>query len=483
VSEDGLESGPSPAVVATGHPDGSWNFSSIPTWNGTDQFDCSIAGSKFHGTRIYRTPVGSTTYRLVGTLNDNTTSFNDAVLDANLGAALTTTNYKRIPDKATGMSMWTNGMMAAVTDSMEVSFCTPYGYHSWPLANRYTITQRAVACAAFGDRMFVLTFGNPVAFWGTDPSALQWAEILNGEACLSAKGIVPSSSGIFYPGRTGWGLLNYNGYQNVTAQYFSETQFPSVVPPASTVAMFDRRRLIWITQGQTKGYMLDASAQERGLVKFEISDPIYGMSYYPPRGNRWITYTNSTLTKMGLLFGDANTKLKWTWKSKLLKTPGAVSMAVAKIESSEWGTLSVEMKKRDLFYTASPTAWVTATQYNVDDFVTNGGQTYRCLTAHTSGTFATDLAALKWVLNSAVYSIDISGLTQSEAWVYLKVWADPDDSGRTVLVYDNFVSSQKPVKLLDAVKSDCWQFEIRGNISVTSVSIATSAGELNAQKE
>lgn len=43
-------------------------------------------------------------------------------------------------------------------------------------------------------------------------------------------------------------------------------------------------------------------------------------------------------------------------------------------------------------------AWVTATSYVKDDLVQNNGSTYICLVAHTSGTFSTDLAAVKWEL-------------------------------------------------------------------------------------
>jgi hypothetical protein len=40
--------------------------------------------------------------------------------------------------------------------------------------------------------------------------------------------------------------------------------------------------------------------------------------------------------------------------------------------------------------------WVTATAYALNDVVSNGGSSYICVEAHTSGTFATDLAAVKW---------------------------------------------------------------------------------------
>jgi hypothetical protein len=63
----------------------------------------------------------------------------------------------------------------------------------------------------------------------------------------------------------------------------------------------------------------------------------------------------------------------------------------------EWIPLTVKF---------STTAWVTATSYAVGDLmlyntatpVANYGRCYRCIAAHTSGTFATDLAASKWVL-------------------------------------------------------------------------------------
>lgn len=40
--------------------------------------------------------------------------------------------------------------------------------------------------------------------------------------------------------------------------------------------------------------------------------------------------------------------------------------------------------------------WVTATAYAPSDIVSQGGASYVCTVAHTSGTFATDLAAAKW---------------------------------------------------------------------------------------
>lgn len=46
---------------------------------------------------------------------------------------------------------------------------------------------------------------------------------------------------------------------------------------------------------------------------------------------------------------------------------------------------------------SSANAWVTGTAYKKGDFVTENSKMYYCLVDHTAGTFATDLAADKWI--------------------------------------------------------------------------------------
>lgn len=58
-------------------------------------------------------------------------------------------------------------------------------------------------------------------------------------------------------------------------------------------------------------------------------------------------------------------------------------------------------------------AWLTATDYALKNVVTNGGVTYICAIAHTSGTFATDLAAGKWLALSSTLATDVSFTPQA----------------------------------------------------------------------
>ena len=63
-------------------------------------------------------------------------------------------------------------------------------------------------------------------------------------------------------------------------------------------------------------------------------------------------------------------------------------------------------------YPVTFTAWLTSTAYLAGAYVTNSGTLYRCLTGHTSGTFATDLAAAKWIAASITAGTSVS-LTSS----------------------------------------------------------------------
>ena len=55
-------------------------------------------------------------------------------------------------------------------------------------------------------------------------------------------------------------------------------------------------------------------------------------------------------------------------------------------------------------------AWLTATLYAVKDIVSESAMTYMCVTEHTSGTFATDLAAVKWLRIDGGYDVAIAAI-------------------------------------------------------------------------
>jgi len=85
---------------------------------------------------------------------------------------------------------------------------------------------------------------------------------------------------------------------------------------------------------------------------------------------------------------------------------------------------------------ASNALWVTGTAYEVGNYVVNNSNRYVCLTAHTAGTFATDLTAAKWELSTVEYvPYDITNVTLEKAtWLYK---SSPNGGGRLGLSSEN----------------------------------------------
>ena len=80
-------------------------------------------------------------------------------------------------------------------------------------------------------------------------------------------------------------------------------------------------------------------------------------------------------------------------------------------------------------------AWATSTAYVLNDVIEENGSAYICVTAHTSGTFATDLSAGKWDL--FVEGFDetaVQTLTNKKVQLTAELGTDHTASGTTILL-------------------------------------------------
>lgn len=92
---------------------------------------------------------------------------------------------------------------------------------------------------------------------------------------------------------------------------------------------------------------------------------------------------------------------------------------------------------------ASP--WQTATAYETTDTVTESNKLYHCIVAHTSGTFATDLAASKWeeLVDFTSFAISPGSITATEL---------ASDSVITAKILDDAVTYAKIQNVSDTDK-------------------------------
>lgn len=68
-------------------------------------------------------------------------------------------------------------------------------------------------------------------------------------------------------------------------------------------------------------------------------------------------------------------------------------------------------------------SWLTATDYAQGDIVLQGGIVYVAIEAHTSGTFATDLAASKWGQVTAIATASTTGFSPTSKLSAINVQA------------------------------------------------------------
>jgi len=148
-------------------------------------------------------------------------------------------------------------------------------------------------------------------------------------------------------------------------------------------------------------FLLPISAQATTLpTAAELTGPTVTQGQFKSKLNQWRDYNANLLGEDG----TAATAQSY------LGIPNATGR-LANIETVV-GTDGTAATARQHLGLASLTldyvdrgAWLTATAYAIDDQVTQGGIAYLCVVAHTSGVFAVDEAAGKWVVQQGLTNV------------------------------------------------------------------------------
>lgn len=178
--------------------------------------------------RIYRTEGTSAAFILVAEIDAATTTYNDTAITL-LGEELRTLNTLPPPANLRCLVDLPNGCLAGVTDR-EVCFSEPYMPYSWPVANRYAFTGRAVALCPVGNSVIALTDGKPIMLMGSDPEAMSPVTIETYAPCVSKRGAVRIGGGILYPSHDGLWLASASGVEKRTQSLFRLDEWRELAP-------------------------------------------------------------------------------------------------------------------------------------------------------------------------------------------------------------------------------------------------------------
>lgn len=207
--------------------------------------------------RVYRIATGSTgaEYQFVDELNEGTSSFIDAILEADLGEVIPSTEWIPPPDDMIGLILLTNGSMAGFS-GYEVCISEPYQYHAFPAKYKQRVSRKIVAIKAVGNTIVVLTEGEPELIYAADKNFVSQKTISILEPCKSKRSVVNTDDAVYYSGLNGLIQITEGGsLTNITDNVFTKEEWLALKPDTMHGAVDNEQYFVFREKGLVNGAM------------------------------------------------------------------------------------------------------------------------------------------------------------------------------------------------------------------------------------
>lgn len=281
------------------------------------------------GVNIYRTNTSDTgtAYQFVGTQTLGSATFTDNIVDASLGAVITSTFYTQPPTDLSGIVNLANGMTAAFHGN-EICFSEPYKPHAWPAAYRYSIDFPIVAIGAIGNSLIITTQGRPYLATGNHPSTVTVYPIDLPYPCLSKRALVNMGTGVMYPSYEGLVFISSVSPQLATIQVITRDDWVNFFPATMFARYYDGKYFGNFTTpaNEQKSFIFQNASDRLALL---VTTNIWATAGYsdPQSGIYYFVQNN------GLYQWDAPTMpySLQQWQSKEFSIDKPANLGVAKI--------------------------------------------------------------------------------------------------------------------------------------------------------
>ncbi|MFM9424334.1 hypothetical protein RCH10_000762 [Variovorax sp. GrIS 2.14] len=309
VTNQGEESAPAPVSALT-----SMKSDQTATLN---SFAPPAAGS--HGVnriRVYRTESGQAGDTEFFFLREELSSITTTTDDLRaLGEVMPTDGWFPPPATLSCLtSMW-NGMIAGInTVDGAVRYSIPYKPYAWPIAfETLPPDARAVGLGRFGQRLLVLTTGDPVLVSGGAPEALDEQPLPIGQSCVSEPSIVSFGHGVCWACPDGLAYFGEGGPKLLTTGIFTRDDWQAMVPGSMIGAIYEGAYFgSYTVGGVTKGFFIDP-LNPTGLYFFDTG---YAAAYVDDLNDMLYVHEGASVKKW-----DAGASMTTTFRSKEFRQP------------------------------------------------------------------------------------------------------------------------------------------------------------------
>ena len=431
------EGPPSPASI-------SLDVETDHTVDITDFVDPPAGDYAITHKRIYRsvTAGGETTLHYVDEIPISQADYNDSVLTADLGEVLISTFFDPPPDDMIAIISLENGILAGISKN-EICFCEPYQFHAWPVLYRIALEDNGIALGNIGGTLVVGTSDHPYLISGVDPATMSEIQLPGRYPCISKRGMISSSAGVFYPSSEGLVMVSpASGAKIVTKGLLAKEDWLAL-HPGSIHAYYHSNRYF--------GFFSHEGVEGGFIINFDAGD-LTRLPYYATSG-----YVCGEEATLFLVFAEngSNILKEWnkggaplfyTWKSKTFVTP-PLNFSVAEVLSDISAAYDQDAVDTIIAYNQ---AIIDASLYGCGDIA------------------GADIGSHDIAGDCLTY-VPSENLTDT---LWFKVFGDGE------LFYSKLVEDDEPFRLPGGTMFKEWIFQVSGNKNVQRITIATNMREL-----
>jgi hypothetical protein len=344
--------------------------------------------------RVYFTNTGSsaTEYQYAGDVADGVDTYDLVYAFDSFGEVLGTDGWIPPPTDLQGIVALPNGCMAgfriqtsyAGTENT-VQLSVPFQPHAWPLEYSFSVAERVVALAVFGNALLVLTSGSPTIATGTDPAALSVERLEEGYACTSRRGVVDVNGTIVYPTALGLGAIGLQGSQLVTEELFTDLEWASYYPSTLHGYHYNSHYVGFYDTGPSQGAFVFHPKTKQFATFVEAGREFTAGTSFAD-GNSLALY--DVTGGVGRLFntGSASTL---RWESKPEQTQGDVNWGAIRVYAASYPVTVKIYESGSLQYTATVTS---KEPQRLPDGSTLWGRTWQARVEGTATVYSVELA-------------------------------------------------------------------------------------------
>lgn len=399
--------------------------------------------------RIYRSQTsstGATELYFIAERPAGVGDFTDNDLD--LVELLPSTDYNPPPDDLSGIIALPNGMLAAFSGK-RLYFSEPYIPHAWPEKYILTTDYEIVGLGAFGSSVAIMTTGTPYIASGTAPENMVMEKLELNLPCIAPRGIVDLGYSVAYPSHLGLVSISSSGANVVTNSVLTRDQWLQMNPYSFVAGQFAGR---WMA---SYAYTDEAGEGKRGIIIIDLTgdqpflirngDYADSMHYDISSGALYLLKSGTDIYEWDAIDQPFGEQL---WRSKQFVIPTETNFGALLVEGDD---ITNAAQKKTLEEKAKA---IMAANRAIMDENRSGGE----IGGAPIGITPLGGSLLDVVMND-------------HASLAVSVFAD----GRLAFTTSKL---NKVIRLPGGFQARTWEIEVRGNIQISQITMATSASEM-----